>query len=675
MRSHIGLTCEHIVLHEYETSMAWGRAGLDMTESVLGISHHPLYGLFVKTTTYMYEGQAWMMACYAAARIGASGDIAANQHLIDRAKEFLRQAQYRWGDYLVDSIIDYVLYETKLKPQETERIGPLGAPSIATDERLKNLVRFRPDDLQVREDVELPVPKADSVRLPSNGEVNAYGFVVDSDLAAANAAILAGDYSDAITRLDQIAERETDPLRRWHAAEQAAKTLILAGRSSEAIERVDDLEAREIAFFGSNLGARALRAETKFWLGDNEGALRDFLQVVEALGDFRPPALLVFKPEVPQVALMTRAQYLSYLGIARSLMYQGAAEQALPWAEAAEELFEEAHYTWQHQLYRRYLKLDADMFYARGINLAVLAGARLSNDGDREAAEDLVADARAYLDAMGFDAGLVTIEATWAQALLESGDARGAADVADKATSFAIAEGQTDMLWQLQALRGEALQALGRDNDAERAFRAAQAAIDSVSGSLASDASKRQFGVGKEEITRRLVAYDLERDDLAQAYADLERARSRAFVDMLGSLRLSSGRGGAQVDRIRDVDARIRSERIRAATPGQSGRGATERVKALEQRRGTLIAQLKTRDADLADALSIANQNLGALQERLGRGDVLLYTLPQLSEEKTIRNIRVERGGARLLDTGITSDELEAALSIYTSDDPICNTG
>ncbi|MEM6932972.1 MAG: hypothetical protein AAF526_05220, partial [Pseudomonadota bacterium] len=241
MRSHLGLSCEHIVLHEYETAMAWGRAGLDMTESVLGISHHPLYGFFVKPTTYMYEGQAWLMTCYAAARIGVSRDIAASQHLIDGAKAFLRQAQYRWGDYLVDSIINYVLYDTGLKPQETARIGMLPEPPAVTPERLAELVRFRPEDLQVREDVELPVPEPGSIDLPGEGAVNAYGFTVGSDLAEANAAILAGDYRSAIKRLDRIAATKTDPLRSWQAAEEAVKTLILAGRSAEAIDRLADL--------------------------------------------------------------------------------------------------------------------------------------------------------------------------------------------------------------------------------------------------------------------------------------------------------------------------------------------------------------------------------------------------------------------------------------------------
>lgn len=674
MRSHIGLTCEHIVLHEYETSMAWGRAGLDMTESVLGISHHPIYGLFVKTTTYMYEGQAWMMACYAAARIGVSRDLEANQYLIDRAKEFFRQAQYRWGDYLVDSIIDYVLYDTGMKPKLTEQIGELGAPDLVTPARLSRLVRFRPDDLQVRESVALPVPEPDSIKLPGEGALNAYDITVSPELAAANEAILAGDYDMAIRRYDRIAATETDPLKLWHAAEQAVKTLILAGRSAEAEERIARLEKLEMAHFNSNISARALRGEIRFWLGDNDGAVRDFLQVVEMLGDFRPPSLLVFKPEVAQMALLTRAQYLAYLGIARSLIFAGDPRAALPWAEAGEQLFEEAHYTWQHQLYRRYLKLDADMFYARGVNLAVLAGARLAKDGDLAAAEELMATARAYLDAMGFDAGLVTIEATWARALLDIGENERAERVAREAAALATERAQTDLLWQVQALRGEALTNLGRERDAEDALRAAQAAVESVSGALASDASKRQFGIGKDEITRRLVGFGMARGDHAQVFADLERGRARAFVDMLGEVRFSGQRQSAQAERIREVDALIRNERLRASLPGLRGANSLGKINSLESRRAALISRLRGQDPELADALSIANRSLRDVQRKLGKGDLLLYTLPVASTDQAIRFLAIQPTGTEVIETGLSHDRLGELLTAFTTDDPIGST-
>ena len=665
MRSHLGLSCEHIVLHEYETAMAWGRAGLDMTESVLGISHHPLYGFFVKPTTYMYEGQAWLMTCYAAARIGVSRDIKASQHLIDGAKAFLRQAQYRWGDYLVDSIINYVLYDTGLKPQETARIGMLPEPSAVTPERLASLVRFRPEGLQVREDVDLPVPEPGSIDLPGEGAVNAYGFTVGPDLAQANAAILAGDYRAAIKRLDRIAATETDPLRSWQATEEVVKTLILAGRSAEAIDRLSDLEAREQAFFGGNLGTRALRGEIKFWLGDNAGALRDFAQVVEALGDFRPPSLLVFKPEVPQQALMTRAQHRAYLGIARSQMFAGRPDFALPWAKAGEELFEEAHYTWQHQLYRRYLKLDAEMFYARGVNLAVLAGAQLIVEQDEQAATNTMRTARAYLDAMEFDAGLVTIEATWARALLDADKVQLAEQTAARATEFAVATGNSDLLWQLQALRGEALSRLGAPDRAERALRAAQATIETVSGALATDASKRQFGIGKDEITRSLVLTSLERKDYAQAFADLERGRARAFVDMLGATALDGGRDARQVEGIRRVDASIREARIFAALPQRRGQKAKANTTALERQRSQLIRKLRQSNSELADAFSVSHISLPTVQEHLGRDDLMLYTLPAANNEETIRFLAVRRGRVDLIEADLTHAALQDALGHF----------
>lgn len=669
MRAHIGLTCENVVLHNYEDSMAWGRQGLDMTESVLGISHHPLYGFFVKPTTYMYEGEAWMLTCYAAARIGVSRNLEANRELIGLAKDFFRQAEYRWGDYLVDSVVNYVLYDTGLKPQETARIGVLPEPGPVTPSRLAALVRPRPDHLEVREDVELPVPEPDSIRLPGEGQGNAYGFAVGPDLAAANAAILSGDYPEAIAKLDAIAAAETDPLKRWHAAEAAVKTLILAGRSAEALARIPALETLETGFFGGTLGARALRGEAKFWLGDNDGALRDFLQVVEALGDFRPPTLLVFKPEVPQVALMTRAQYLAYLGVARSLMFSGDAKAAAPWARAGEQLFEEAHYAWRHQLYRRYLKLDADMFYARGVNLSVLAGAELVADGDMAKAEATMATARAYLDAMGFDAGLVTIEATWARALLDAGRAEAAASSATEAARLAVDRGQTDLLWQVQALRGEALRRMGDDRGAERALRAAEAAVEEVSGALATDASKRRFGLGKEDITRRLVAYDLARGDEAAAFADLERGRARAFVDMLGAAQLTGGRRAEDISRIRALDKRIREARIRAALPGRAAADAP--IAEMTRRRAGLVAALRAKDPDLADALSISTASLSAVQRKLGPADRMLYALPAEDGAAPIRFLSIRRGGAEVIETGLSGDALSDLLAVFTSDDPL----
>ncbi len=140
----------------------------------------------------------------------------------------------------------------------------------------------------------------------------------------------------------------------------------------------------------------------------------------------------------------------------------GKYELALPWAEAAEQLFEEAHYSWQHQLYSAYLKIDRDMFFARGLNLAIIGAARMQEDDTSDLPDRLFASASAYLSAMGYDVGIATVDAVRARALIDASRPTEAAALAGEAAGRAAERGQAGVLWQLQALQGEALMASGQ---------------------------------------------------------------------------------------------------------------------------------------------------------------------------------------------------------------------
>lgn len=670
LRAYIGMAGAYVMKKDYPKAMAWGEVGVERAMDIIGISHNPLYGQFVRTTSYMYEGMAWNLTFYVAGRVGVSRDVEANQHLIDAAKAFFAQADYRWGDEVVDSVVDFVLYDTGLKPQATETIGPLDEPGLVRPERLTAALRVRPDGLVVREDMTLPVPAANSIQLPGEGAINAYDFKVGPKLAAANVSFLDGAYDDALTQYRNIEQKAADPLQKWHASNAAIKTLIAAGRSAEAMSSLPANEDLERGFFGTNLNARAWRGEAKFWLGDHKGAVADFLSVIEALGDFRAPTLFVFPPQIPQLALMNRSQFRATLGIARSLMYLGQYEAALPWAEAAEQLFEESHYSWQHQLYSAYLKIDADMFYGRGVNLAVIAAARLVLSGGKDRAENAFAAASAYFEALSFKSGLTVIHAIHARALLDAGRLNEAAAIALDAARFASRNGQSDLLWQVEALRGTALSGLGRHREAEAAFRAAQVAIDAVSGTLATDRSKRQFGIGKDEITRRLVDYDVERQDFGAAFADLERGRARAFMDMLAEVQVSGGQQGQIVQEIRTLDAEIRSVRVQAAAPGRSQ--STRRVARLLSSRKASFDRLYRRDPELAAAFSHRSIGLKTIRQRLGREDTMIYALPtkDTASEK-IRLLAITRNRVDLVETSLSHDEVLDSLGPFTTDDPL----
>lgn len=670
LRAYIGMSGAHIMKKDYPAAMAWGELGIERAQDIVGITHNHVYGIFVETTAYMYEGLAWNLTFYAAARIGVSKDIEANQHLIDAAKAFFKQSEYRWGDVVVDSVVDFVLFDVGLKPQETAVIGPLGQPDLVDAARLQAALSVRPADLVSREDMALPQPAPGSVQVPVEGEANAYDFRVSAALAKGDSAFIAGDYSKARTIFEAISAAEKDPLKKWHASTQAIKSMIAAGRSADALAALDRNETLEMAFFGTNLNARSLRGDAKFWLGDLDGAVADYTQAAAALSDFRAPTLFVFPPQIPQLALMNRAQFRAYLGVARALAFQGDYEAALPWAEAAEQLFEETHYSWQHELYSAYLKVDADMFLSRGINLAVIGAARLVLDEGAERSDEMFDASTSYLSALSFDVGLTTVDAIRARALLDVGRHAEAANVAKGAAVFAAKNGQADLLWQVEALRGEALAALGQDREAEAAFRTAQSAIDAVSGALATDASKRQFGIGKEEITRRLVNYDVGRGDLAAAFSDLERGRARAFVDMLAKVQVSSEAQKNRLAEIRVLSEQVRDARVRAAAPGTDGRSERRAITTLSAQRKAAVSSLRRIDPELADALSVEAQTLAAARRRLGGSDLMAYALPVLPDEN-MRFLLVGRSSTKVIEARLTGNALEERLAAFSVDDPL----
>lgn len=670
-RAYIGMAGSYLMKHEYAEAVHWAQRGLERQQQVIRLTQHPVWGIVVKADAHLYEGEAWLLTFLAAARIGLTGDEEANRPIQEHAQAFFEQAQYRWSDLVVQSISDYARYDIGLKQQATALIGRLPAPGPVTAERLTASLKVRPDDLETREEMSLPIPAPHTIALPGDGDINSFNFQVSPTLAAVNEAFISGDYRVALEQLDRAATEAGDPLEQWFVSYSRVRTLIAAGRAADAEALLPETERSELAYFGTNLGARSLRGEARFWLGDHEAAIRDQLQVVEALGDFRAPTLFVFPPQIPQLALMNRSQFRAYMVIANALVFQGKYELALPWAEAAEQLFEEAHYSWQHQLYSAYLKIDRDMFFARGLNLAIIGAARMQEDDTSDLPDRLFASASAYLSAMGYDVGIATVDAVRARALIDASRPTEAAALAGEAAGRAAERGQAGVLWQLQALQGEALMASGQMKAAESAYRSAQLGIDAVSGALATDGAKRRFGVGKEEVTQSLVELDLARGDLTTAFADLERGRARAFVDMLGQQRLAAGRQDARMTAIRELSDSIRRQRAINAAPGMSSETGVERVSVLLKERDQLLERLRDEDPELADAVSIAEPDLKAVQRRLGAADRLLYSLPVRSSGEPLRFLDIRRNRVSLHQADIAADELESALQPFNTDEPL----
>ena len=535
------------------------------------------------------------------------------------------------------------------------------AETLLSDQEMQELVGKAPAAEPSK--VSSPFPPR-KVELPRAGGKNALGMEVGEDLARAYAAYARHDGDEVLASLARIDKPGAVPLARWHYSFLRAQTFLTLGRAADAEEELRETATREIALWGSDLNARALRGEAKLWLADYRGALQDYARVWQATKDWRLPVSYSWPPgNIPELVGVTTAQMRAMTGIAGVFLLQGEPARALGWAEAVEQRFNDVHYLATHWLYGRYIAAEPDSYFGRASNYSFLGAARLANGAPIAEAEKAFAAAAAFYEAVQYPSGRVIAESLMSWGLHKRGETDRAIEVAERMVELAGKQGLADLIWRVEILRGAFLYDKGDAARAEEAFRRAQASVESVTSSLASDRSKLRFGAGKEEIAYRLTRIDAARGDLSTLFRDMERGRARAFVDMLAGRVVAPGREAELVEALRRVDRDLLRERLRRAAPA-SGVPVAEAVEKLEHERKLLSEKLFERDPEIAEVFAVGVRDLRDIQSALRKGEVLAYWLPYRDDDP-MSALLVSSEGARLLQTELKGRELDRMLADF----------
>ena len=115
---------------------------------------------------------------------------------------------------------------------------------------------------------------------------------------------------------------------------------------------------------------------------------------------------------------------------------------------------------------------------------------------------------------------------------------------------------------------------------------------------------------------------------------------------------------------IRTVDQAIRQQRLRMASPSGPPRDALQAETALVKRRGSLVAELRARDPELADVVSVSVAELATTQSQLGPGEVMAYALPARDTDR-ISFLVITQGNAGLHTTDLTPTTLNKHLRAF----------
>ncbi len=402
------------------------------------------------------------------------------------------------------------------------------------------------------------------------------------------------------------------------------------GRALELFRRAYPIGERlngDAAEIDADLG------DVYFFSGDVERARSHYLKALDTLRDFvfktsykRPPSREELSEMVRKVTAIVHARdnlgTLSY--------FEGAYDRALEHLEAANALVDRVLLVANHDFYGLFFMPPPELYegigYCRTITGAVKgATGRLEEawkafDEGREAflkagkAYGLLIN-RALRHKVAFDAGKVPADEAAFEAyeeLLEEAEQLGAAEVT----------------WRMCYEIGRALAREGRNARARDYLARAVDALERTRSRIREDTLKKMFVSSVQEVYAEMIQllYDMER--FQEGFDYLERAKARAFLDMLGgrSLEAAGDVDEGLVQRGREIQERLDALvlELRVSLGGEKRRKAHAAYRKLLQEREQVLEAIKDQSLEYASTTTVATVPAGRIAARLDPGTVLV---------------------------------------------------
>ncbi len=202
--------------------------------------------------------------------------------------------------------------------------------------------------------------------------------------------------------------------------------------------------------------------------------------------------------------------------------------------------------------------------------LTLLAKAELGLD-DKDAADAALKRAAQYSRLVGLVEVDLEIRTTAGQLALARNDPSAALAEIQRALPEAERIGRTGNLVQLYQLQARSFAGLRRPADALTSIRRSMDLVEEIRGTLQESSLRSGYIEDKQGIYQFAVRMALRTQNAADAFAFAERARARAFLDLLGnSTTLSKGRTRALVQE--EVQLRARLAEAQALGGRRGGR-------------------------------------------------------------------------------------------------------
>ncbi len=306
-----------------------------------------------------------------------------------------------------------------------------------------------------------------------------------------------------------------------------------------------------------------------------------------------------------------------------------------------------------------------------GIGAAYLnVGKMYREEGALAEADEAYREARDIYAQLGMDFGENTAMLARAWLAYEQQNDKEALELAEKIEAGPFPE----LHWQQTYLLGRISEDEGKTREAIRQYRSAVDIIEKVRSNISVEDLKVGYLKNKVEVYDRLIRLLMEEGEQEEAFSVSERARARAFLDMLGNRKISPAESSLAELAREEYNQRMQIARLYKILYGGEAEQEAEGSRELSKREvfrelenvqknyNDLLLRIKLNDPEYHAMVSVDPVDAVSLQASLGqRTCILSYWI----SEDMIYTWILDRNGLEMKAVKASREALEKEITDY----------
>ncbi len=404
--------------------------------------------------------------------------------------------------------------------------------------------------------------------------------------------------------------------------------------------------------------------------GDSERAEQHYDRALNTLKGFvfeteysAPPG----QGEIMAMIRKSKAIIHARVNLGTLLYFEGKYDKALENLKIAEDLIRKIQYVANHELYGMYFRLDSDIYEGMGFCHTLMA-ATYGEKGDLDRAWKQFDLGKKAFQRGKKPYGLMVNQALRFKIELLSGKLKPGQAKLEKFEGFlkkADDFGAQEIVWRMCYELGKAFSREKQNALARQYLARAIESLEITRSKLREDTVKRMFASSVQDVYALMINLLFDMEQYEEGFDYLERAKSRAFLDMLAGRSIAAKKSvdPLLVKRVEEIQDQVTILSRRLKALGNPNRKADyQAYKTLMAERKKILETIKDQSLEYAATTTVTTIPAKRIIARLDKKDALVSYFQD--RDRTLAWV-LSNGEISAVSAQVPSKELAGLISDY----------